>query len=173
MPRADTHVRLSPTSFVVLGTLSLFGGEATPYQIKRLLSSTLTWDFAHSQLYAEPGRLAKAGYVTVSEEQNGRRRKIYKITRKGRAALAQWRAEPLDEGCEFRDLALIKLFFGADPAAHAKRQAEILRAEIRRIEEIKNLWEPVAPKGPLRAADYGLKMRRAALAFWSELAGGR
>ena len=38
----------------------------------------------HSQLYAEPERLARAGYLRERREQTGRRRKHYSLTEKGR-----------------------------------------------------------------------------------------
>jgi hypothetical protein len=43
-------------------------------------------------------------------------------------------------------------------------------SELRRAEEVKARWEPVAPEGPMIAADYGIKVRQAVLGFWSELA---
>jgi PadR family transcriptional regulator, regulatory protein AphA len=169
---ADGNIRLSPTSYIVLGGLSLLGGEATPYEIKRLVSGTIGigWSFPHSQLYAEPDRLAASGYVSVRREQAGRRRKIYTLTGKGRTALSQWRAEPVRESFEHRDLAIIKLFFGADPAAVAETQIEISRAALHAVEEAKEEWASVAPAGPMLAGDYAIQIRRAVLAFWSELA---
>jgi DNA-binding PadR family transcriptional regulator len=168
----DGNIRLSPTSYIVLGGLSLLGGEATPYDIKRLVSSTIGigWSLPHSQLYAEPDRLAASGYVSVRREEEGRRRKMYTLTRKGRTALSHWRTEPVREPFEHRDLAIIKLFFGADPAAVAETQIEISRDALRSVEEAKQEWAPVAPAGPMLAADYAMAIRRAVLAFWSELA---
>jgi DNA-binding PadR family transcriptional regulator len=172
MSSADAHIRLSPTSYIVLGCLSLLGGEATPYEIKRLVSSTigLGWSFPHSQLYAEPDRLADARYVSVRQEGGGRRRKIYSLTPKGREALSQWRNDPVREPFEHRDVAIIKLFFGADPLAVAETQIATLQEALRGVEEVKEEWARVAPAGPMLAADYAIAIRRAMLAFWSELA---
>jgi DNA-binding PadR family transcriptional regulator len=168
----NEDIRLSPTSYVILGCISLFGGEATPYAIKRLVSDTIArFDpYSHSQLYAEPDRLAEAGYLTLRREEQGRRRKIYRLTRKGRGALSEWRAEPVREHFELHDPAVLKLFFGADPRMIAEGQIETLGEELRRAEVRKRHWEPVAPEGPRLAADWGIAVRRAVLAFWSELA---
>ena len=75
------------------------------------------WTLQHAQLYSEPERLAKAGYLTEERERGGRRRKLYAITDKGREALDEWRSEPTDAILELRAPALLKLFFGADPAS--------------------------------------------------------
>ena len=59
MAAVATDIRLTPTSYIVLGFLSLLG-EATPYDLKRMVSVSVGhfWSFPHSQLYAEPDRLA-------------------------------------------------------------------------------------------------------------------
>ena len=54
--------RLTPTSYIVLGLLEA-AGEATPYDLKRAVGTSVGnfWSLQHSQLYAEPARLASAG----------------------------------------------------------------------------------------------------------------
>jgi PadR family transcriptional regulator AphA len=89
------------------------------------------WQFPHSQIYAETERLARLGLLAEEPEQTGRRRS-YRITAEGRAALAEWLAEPTDEPPQFRSLGLLKLFFGQharpeDVAALARAQAELHR----------------------------------------------
>jgi hypothetical protein len=69
------------------------------------------WQFPHSQIYAETGRLAGLGLLAEEREHTGRRRRSYRITPAGRAALAAWLAEPTDEPPQFRSLGLLKLFF--------------------------------------------------------------
>src|SRR5262245_8127339 len=56
---------LSPTSAMVLGFLRA-AGPSTPYDLKQMhaLSVGHFWSIPHSQLYAEPERLAKAGLVS-------------------------------------------------------------------------------------------------------------
>lgn len=173
---SQTEIPLTPTSYIVLGFLSLLGGEATPYDIKRMVSETAVghfWPFPHSQLYAEPDRLAQPGYVTVRQEPGGRRRKLYKLTRSGREALAEWRDAPFRERFEIRDIAAIKLFFGADPTTVAQTQLEALQETLDHVEGAKERFAQVAPRGPMQAADLEIRMVHAALAFWSELAGER
>ena len=114
------EVRLTPTSYIVLGLLE-FAGESTPYGLKQLVSASVGnfWTLHHAQLYTEPERLAKGGYVSEKRERGGRRRRLYEITAKGRSALDEWRSEPTTSLGELREPALLKLFFGADPAAIA------------------------------------------------------
>ena len=51
-------IRLSPTSYLVLGLIGL-RGASTPYDLKRAVSRSVSyfWPFPHSQLYGEPERL--------------------------------------------------------------------------------------------------------------------
>ena len=76
---------LTPTSFIVMGLISQ-AGEATPYALKQMAAATIGNFFSipHSQLYAEPERLAGAGYLKVRQEEGGRRRKHYALTARGR-----------------------------------------------------------------------------------------
>ena len=83
--------------------------------MKQLVASSIGyfWPFPHSQLYAEPHRLAEAGLLTEEAETGGRRRTTYRVTGRGRAALSAWLAQPTAEPTVIRDLGLLKLFFGA------------------------------------------------------------
>jgi DNA-binding PadR family transcriptional regulator len=74
-------IELTQTSYTVLGLISM-AGEPTPYDLKQLVAISVGnfWSIPHSQLYAEPDRLADAGYLTVRRESGGRRRKHYKLT---------------------------------------------------------------------------------------------
>ena len=88
------EIRLTPISFIVLGLLS-WVETATPYELKQMATSLSDlWSVQHTQLYGEPARLAKAGYLTEQQEATGRRRKTYALTRKGGAALQDWLARP-------------------------------------------------------------------------------
>ena len=79
-----SSIRLTPTSYIVLGLIER-GGESTPYQLKRLVAAGLGnfWSLQHAQLYSEPERLAKAGLLDEDVETTGRRRKTYRITAAG------------------------------------------------------------------------------------------
>ena len=69
-------MQLTPTSYIVLGLLEAADGEATPYDLKQAVAASVGnfWSIPHSQLYAEPERLARAGYLTEERETHGRRR---------------------------------------------------------------------------------------------------
>ena len=59
------EIELTPTSHIVLGLLSM-AVQATPYDLKQMAARTVGefWTLPHSQLYSEPARLARAGYLT-------------------------------------------------------------------------------------------------------------
>ena len=80
--------RLSASSYLVLGWISLLG-KPTTYDISRHVSYSVGefWPFPQSQLYAETSRLAEAGLLAAEREQGGRDRRHYSITDAGRRAL--------------------------------------------------------------------------------------
>jgi PadR family transcriptional regulator, regulatory protein AphA len=170
----EPEIELTPTSHIVLGLLALMG-EGTPYDLKQVASETVGhfWSLAHSQLYSEPARLARAGYLTEEREQEGRRRKLYKLTDLGRKALEQWLEIPTPDFLEVRDLAVLKLFFGADPQAIAQAQLE---THTRRLTSYEAMQELAAhanaqemPIGPKLALKFGTEHERETVRFWSEL----
>jgi PadR family transcriptional regulator AphA len=165
-------VRLTPTSYIVLGLLEL-AGESTPYGLKKLVAGSVGhfWTLQHAQLYTEPERLAAGGYVTETREEGGRRRKLYAITERGREALAAWRDEPAAERAELREPALLKLFFGADPAQLAAAQLPLHRAKLAEYEAIRDGMPADVPAGPRQALEMGIRNERELLRFWEELAG--
>jgi PadR family transcriptional regulator AphA len=167
---------LTPTSFIVLGLLEL-AGPSTPYALKQGIAMSLGnfWTLPHSQLYAEPQRLAGAGLVTEDVEEGGRRRRTYAITAAGRAALREWTSAPVAALPELRDIALLKLFFGADPGPIAGEQAERYREKLAEYREIHgNLSKYGGPgsEGPLRTLEAGIAVSEALAAFWEGLTGG-
>jgi PadR family transcriptional regulator, regulatory protein AphA len=168
------EVRLSAVSYVVLGLVD-WAGEATPYRLKQLVSASVGnfWTLQHAQLYTEPERLAKGGYLTEERERGGRRRKVYRVTDKGRQALADWRAEPTDAIPELRAPALLKLFFGADPAALAPLQIEAYRRKLAEYETIRDSMPDSVPEGPRLALDAGIANARQQIEWWEALAGRR
>ncbi|HEY2767709.1 MAG TPA: PadR family transcriptional regulator [Solirubrobacteraceae bacterium] len=165
-------IDLTPTSHIVLGLLS-FAGEATPYDLKQMVSATVGhfWSLPHSQLYAEPVRLTRAGYLTERREQEGRRRKLYALTERGRDALRDWLGTLEPELYMLRDLALLKLFFGADPHELAEVQ---LATHRRRLTEYEALHEQMiaaqGPPGPRLALELGIRHERETVGFWEEQA---
>jgi PadR family transcriptional regulator, regulatory protein AphA len=163
-------MQLTPTSYIVLGLLEWFG-EATPYALKRTVAGSVGnfWTLHHAQLYSEPERLAKGGYVNVERERGGRRRKTYAITDAGRDALADWRAEATDAIAELRSPALLKLFFGADPAELAPVQAEAHRRKLAEYERVRDTMPESVPEGPRLALDAGIANARQQIAWWEQI----
>lgn len=163
---------LTPTSYIVLGLLG-FADEATPYELKAGHAGSVGnfWSVPHSQIYAEPDRLAAAGYVTVRREEGGRRRKHYALTEAGRRALDEWLADPTTVPAEMREPALLKLFFGADPAAVAPGQLEAHRRRLAEYEEIRaNLRQQPGTEGPVLTLDAGIEHTKVWIAYWERLA---
>ncbi|MGH2763849.1 MAG: PadR family transcriptional regulator [Thermoleophilaceae bacterium] len=163
-------LRLGPVSYVVLGFVD-WAGEATPYRLKQLVAGSVGnfWTLQHAQLYTEPERLAGGGYLTEDRETGGRRRKLYRITDAGRRALAEWRAEPTDAIPDLRAPALLKLFFGADPATLAPVQVDSYRRKLAEYEAIRDSMPDSVPEGPRLALDSGIANARQQIEWWEEV----
>src|SRR3954462_7632458 len=97
------ELRLSPISYIVLGFVG-WAGEVTPYRLKQLVAQSVGnfWTLQHAQLYSEPERLAKGGYLTEEREGGGPRPNLSPTPAAGPGALERWRAEPTDEILELR-----------------------------------------------------------------------
>jgi DNA-binding PadR family transcriptional regulator len=124
-----SRLDLTPVSYVVLGLVAR-DGPSTPYALKTAVGRGVAhfWQFPHSQIYAETERLARLGLLAEEREHSGRRRRSYRITPEGRAALRAWLAEPTDEPPQFRSLGLLKLFFSQH--AEPEHVAELARAQL-------------------------------------------
>jgi DNA-binding PadR family transcriptional regulator len=166
----SNEIELTHTSHIVLGLLSMSGGEASPYDLKQMAAATVGhfWSLPHSQLYAEPTRLARAGYVTEQREPDGRRRKLYSLTERGRDALAEWLGVLTPEPYMLRDPALLKLFFGADVRELAAVQLETHRQKLTEYEALLAQRPGVGPVGPWLALDLGTRHERETVGFWAE-----
>jgi PadR family transcriptional regulator AphA len=119
------EIRLTGTSYAVLALLQHLG-EATPYDLKQALERSVAnfWPVPHTTFYAEPARLAKAGYLTMRQEETGRRRKLYSLTERGAEALCAWARSPEIADGQLRDEGTLKIFAGADPSLVFRRQIE-------------------------------------------------
>jgi len=164
-------IKLTPTSYIVLGLLAR--RERTPYELKTSVAEGVgnMWSLQHTQLYAEPERLAASGYLTVTQEETGRRRKLYRITDAGREALADWlAAPPTDELPEIRDIHLLKVFFGADPLPIARRQARAHEAKLAEYQELTDCLEKALEFGQAMALRAGIAHEREMIQFWLDVA---
>lgn len=165
-------VTLSATSYIVLGLLESAPG-ATPYELKQAVAASVgnLWSVPHSQVYAEPQRLARGGYVREERERSGRRRRRYELTAAGRRALAAWRAEPTAALPDLRDPALLKVFFGGDAAAIGRVQLDAHRAKLAEYEELRAaIGEDPALRGPALTLDAGIAHERVWVDYWKRLA---
>lgn len=165
-----TNIRLTPLSFIVLGLLE-YSGESTSYELKQLAGRVVNpfWVVQHAQLYAEPERLAQAGYLTRRQESSGRRRRYYALTERGRGALEGWRAVPSRGYMELRDPGLLQLFFGADPGPLARAQLEVHEAKLGEyLQALKCGIE--GPPGIRRVWEAGIGHEHEWIRFWSAIA---
>jgi DNA-binding PadR family transcriptional regulator len=104
---------LSPTAKVILGFLRL--RPRSGYGIKQSveLSTRFFWGASFGQIYPELARLETAGLVELDHRQeSGRKRKVYRLTPAGEAAVDEWLRDE-DVGLfQYRDEGLLRLFFG-------------------------------------------------------------
>jgi PadR family transcriptional regulator, regulatory protein AphA len=168
----ERSVSLTATSYLVLGLVGHLD-RATSYELKKAVSGTIGgfWSVPHSQLYAEPARLAAAGLLVEERESGGRRRRTFGLTAAGRTALDEWLAAPTDDGTELRDLALLKLFFGgqAGPGAVgrvAERAVEVHRARLAAYDALVSEPPTHADVHQLAILALAARYEAEAVAFW-------
>jgi PadR family transcriptional regulator, regulatory protein AphA len=103
--------QLTPTSFAILGLLSI--RPFTSYELAQQMERTVSWFWprAASLVYEEPKKLAAAGLATSQLSFTGDRRSTtYQITSAGRKALADWLDTPA-AGMRMQFEAMIKVAF--------------------------------------------------------------
>jgi DNA-binding PadR family transcriptional regulator len=162
-------MKLSPSSYVVLGMLGL--GARSGYDVKRAveLSTRFFWTISPVQIYPELRRLEDAGLLQGRDEpRGGRARRVYDVTPAGEAALREWLMAAEELAMEVRDKGLLKLFFAdalepADALAHVRAMRERSERMVRRFrEEIEPTAEGVAEgsgrRFPSIAARFGREL---------------
>ncbi len=162
-----SSVRLSTTSYVVFGLVEICQ-PATPYDIKRAAEQSTAnfWTVPHTQLYSECARLSREGLLDEQQEQTGRRRKLYRLTPAGQAALDGWRMDPAGASLEIRDPGVLKLFFGADPRPLAEAQLEMHKQQLEQYEE---LARREMSDGQRLALECGIGHEREYIRYWQKL----
>lgn len=127
--------RLTSTSYALLALLDQLG-EATPYEIKQAMDKSIEnfWPVPHTTAYEEPARLAQGGYLSVHQEEGGRRRKTYSLTDEGRAALAAWAQDATAAPPQVRDETILKVFAGADPMTFLEPRRTYHREKLTELE---------------------------------------
>ncbi len=147
----------------------------TSYQLERLVAGTVAnfWLFPHSQLYAEPRRLVAEGLLSERRETGGRRRRVYRITRAGRARLAAWLVEPEPGYTEVRDPGMLKLFFASQaPVARERLAEDQARAHRARGLEYRQRLEQLSGRADpnmLATLELGIRYETTVMEFWEEL----
>jgi DNA-binding PadR family transcriptional regulator len=166
-----SSLKLTETSYAVLGLLDLVE-PATPYQLKQVAQVSIFhfWSIPHTQLYTECARLAEAGLLDEQREETGRRRRVYRLSKAGRKALADWRADPETEIYELKDPGLLKLFCGADPPSLAEAQLERHERRLHAYTELAD--ETDLPEGARLTLESGIGHEREYIRFWSRLKAG-
>ncbi len=173
---------LSPTSYLVLGLLAR-EGPSSPYDLKRLVAATVGnfWTFPHALLYAEPPRLVKRGLATETQEERGRRRRVFTITEAGLHALRAWLERPSRLPTELRDRGLLQLFFADLGSADAQdliareqlavHQAKLIGYELDARRELpandSRGTNQSAEHWRSRTLQMGVLYERAAVDFWA------
>lgn len=168
-------IALNPVSYVVLYTVHQLG-RATSYDMKQRVAQSVGffWSFPHSQLYAEPARLAAAGLLHEEHEQGGRRRRHYRLTAAGLTALQQWVAEATGEQTELRDPGLLKLFMAGtvghgDVARLAAEQARVHEERLAAYQAIRLAVGDLAGVWELRTLTLGERFEALCSAFWRDV----
>jgi len=88
--------KMSKTNSVLLALLSIW--RRSPYELAHYMAHSnlrMLWPGAVSEIYKGPKQLEKAGLVESKMHSTGnRKRRVYRATRKGRAAARRWLAAP-------------------------------------------------------------------------------
>jgi DNA-binding PadR family transcriptional regulator len=109
-----SHHRLSATTYVVLGLVSIrpmTGYELTAYAE---LSIGNFFPLTRSHIYAELDRLGRLGLLdaTEVEQENAPTKRVHEITPAGRDELRRWLEDPEIKEDRTRSLFLVRIFFG-------------------------------------------------------------
>lgn len=103
--------KLTTTSFALLGLLQRKPWSA--YELTGFMRNSIlraVWPRAESHLYSEPKLLEKRGLVVSRQERNGaRKRRVYRITEAGQAALSNWLHEQRESEYRFEYELLVRL----------------------------------------------------------------
>jgi DNA-binding PadR family transcriptional regulator len=157
-------MELTPTSFALLGLLSV--RPWTTYELANQTKRSLRFFFprAERHLYAEAKRLADAGLAKSDTGFTGKRRSTtYAITPEGRKALRSWfRTAPAPPVLESE--VLVRAFFAdagrpADLVAALESAGADARAAQRDLAALAQTWLDDTAPFPERAAMGALTMR--------------
>jgi PadR family transcriptional regulator AphA len=83
--------------------------------------------------------------------------------------LLAWVSEPTDELPELRDVALLKLFFDADPQPLADAQLTAHREKLHEYEQLARQAGDDPPPGSLTTPQAGIAHEREWVRYWQRL----
>ncbi|MBV6697738.1 PadR family transcriptional regulator [Kitasatospora aureofaciens] len=163
MPEA----RLTTPSFLVLGIIEKLG-EASPYDVKVEAARTVApfWSVPHAQVYAQCDRLLKGGLLSEARQEGGRNRRLMRLTDEGRAALAEWLADPGFEPVEARERNILKLWFGGSPRILAPAQVTEHGRTLGEYEQLAEEVGELMTRGEREALEFGIRYERMMVDFW-------
>jgi len=130
------------------------------YDLRKVFAQTAMGSFSDSPgaIYPALGRLEKRGLVrgTVEESTSLRKRRVFKLTAKGVAALKAWLRRPVTRDDVMRRIGELMLRFAfMDEALGAERTTEFLREYAEQLSEyipsLKGFHKAQADKMPLSA----------------------
>ena len=113
--------KLPPTSYAVLGLLSLV--SASGYDLSQMAEASIAnfWPLSRSQIYSELTRLEDLGLVSGTEVSQERLpdKRVFELTDAGFEELDGWLDAPGAPADRYRSGFLLKAFFGSrmDPTA--------------------------------------------------------
>jgi DNA-binding PadR family transcriptional regulator len=151
-------------------------GPSTPYDLTQAVQNSVGyfWPFPRSQMYCEAPKLVAEGLATEQREEEGRRRRLFRITKAGRAALREWLADSEMPRFELRDQGLLKLLFhdfGAD--TDLERLSTHLAASYREmVDELESVELVHGNEAQNAALELGIKVMQTVAEFWEERSGG-
>lgn len=143
-------------------------GPASGYDLMKMFDVSLShvWPATQSQLYAELGKLAEAGFVDVAT-RGPRGRKEYALTEEGLAELRHWLTQ-IEPTRVARSDMLLRVFFLArvpqeQARAYLRHQAGLAAERVERLEGVREFVESgdddLSVYGRI-ALEYGLRLGR-------------
>lgn len=152
MPQSSSTARLTTTEHALLGMLARYG-EHSGYELLRLAESGVgyLWSPAKSHVYEVLPRLERSGHARRRlVPQTGKPDKhLWRITARGRRALAAWIDTIDEDSLSHRDVLLLKLFFGGhgSPDRLVEHVEQFRRQAVRKLEVLRAI-EARPPSDP-------------------------
>lgn len=127
--------------YVILGLL--LEQPMNGYEIKKTIDSSvgLFYKVSYGSLYPALKRLSEKGWITITEQEDAKNKKIASLLPEGKQHFLIWLAEPLQM---FRNELLLKVFFydHLDTSVREERLAEYqfsLNQQLKRLEAVQEI----------------------------------